>query len=143
MPAEVNMFIFEFLTLGMVSNKVHIATLPKQAILIEIASTVDQYLLESLPIIKCLPRKHLTWNVNNFIVSSEVYSPIQIVCRYLDLYTKKAIDDEDIFFDETVAKQYHRHVVGNSYNITFLKIIRRQLLLTVLWRFSLEFLLIN
>jgi len=103
--AEVNMFIFEFLTLGMVSNKVHIATLPQQAILIEIASTVDQYLLESLPIIKCLPRKHLTWNVNNFIVSSEVYSPIQIVCRYLDLYTKKAIDDEDIFFDETVAKQ--------------------------------------
>ncbi|CAG8596276.1 6964_t:CDS:10, partial [Paraglomus occultum] len=102
--AEVNMFIFEFLTLGMISNKVHIATLPKQ-VLIEIASTVDQYLLESLPIIKCLPRKHLTWNINNFIVSSEVHSPIQIVCRYLDIYTKQTIDDDDIFFDEPVAKQ--------------------------------------
>jgi hypothetical protein len=42
--AEVNMFIFEFLTLGVVSNKVDIATLPKQAVLIEIASTVEQYL---------------------------------------------------------------------------------------------------
>src|SRR5438128_8835488 len=74
-PAEVNMFIFEFLTLGIVSNKVDVATRPKQAILIEIASTAEQYLLESLPIITCLARKHLKWEINNFIISSEIHSP--------------------------------------------------------------------
>jgi hypothetical protein len=37
LSTEVSMFIFEFLTLGVVSNKVDI-TLPTQAVLIEIAS---------------------------------------------------------------------------------------------------------
>jgi len=97
-PAEVNTFIFEFLTLGIVSNKVNISSLPRQSVFIEIASTMEQYLLESLPIIKCLPRKHLTWDINRFIISSEIYNPIQVVCRYLDALMKGTVDDNDISF---------------------------------------------
>ncbi|CAG8463692.1 16813_t:CDS:10 [Gigaspora rosea] len=52
-PRDVNMFIFELLTLGMVVNSIDIAHLRNTTIFIEVASTVDQYLLKSIPIVVC------------------------------------------------------------------------------------------
>ncbi|CAG8703637.1 7531_t:CDS:1, partial [Dentiscutata heterogama] len=50
-PYDVNMFLFELLTFRVVSNGINIAFIPsKTLVFIEVASTMNQYLLNSLPI---------------------------------------------------------------------------------------------
>ncbi|CAG8784777.1 21782_t:CDS:2, partial [Dentiscutata erythropus] len=93
---EINMFLFELLTLKFVSCKVDIASLPNTPVFIEIASTILQKLLNSLPITGYLVKEHLSWNIRNLNVSSEICSPIQIVCNYLYAYDKQEIDVIDI-----------------------------------------------
>ncbi|CAG8443124.1 10027_t:CDS:10 [Scutellospora calospora] len=100
-PVDVNMFLFELLTLGVVSNNMDIAYLPDTFIFIEIASTVNQYLLKSLPITGCLRSEHLTWNIEKLMVSQEINSPIQVVCRYLLAHSTSKVDDKDIVFRST------------------------------------------
>ncbi|PKC14796.1 hypothetical protein RhiirA5_495093 [Rhizophagus irregularis] len=101
-PEDVNMFLFELLTLGMVSTNVDIACLPSSEIpthiFIEIASTAEQYLLKSLPMAGYLLSNHLTWDIKNLRISREINSPIQIVCNYLNLLDRNEIDTEEIFF---------------------------------------------
>ncbi|RGB41976.1 hypothetical protein C1646_791690 [Rhizophagus diaphanus] len=90
-PEDVNMFLFELLTLGMVSTNVDIACLPSLEtptfVFIEIASTVEYILFN-----------HLTWNIKNLSVSQEINSPIQIVCHYLGLLDCNKIDNKEIHF---------------------------------------------
>jgi hypothetical protein len=97
-PGEVNIFLFQLLTLGIVSNNSDIASLTDNNVFIEVASSFDQRLLKSLPFINCLDRPHLVWNVNRLMVSQEIHSPIQIVCNYLHLCERGGLDREDIFF---------------------------------------------
>ncbi|PKC70591.1 hypothetical protein RhiirA1_439366 [Rhizophagus irregularis] len=101
-PEDVNMFLFELLTLGMVFTDVDIACLPLSDtpihIFIEISSNTKQDLLNSLPMTRYLSFNHLTWNIKNLIVSQEIYSPIQITCNYLDLLDRNEIDSKEIFF---------------------------------------------
>ncbi|CAG8834372.1 13879_t:CDS:1, partial [Cetraspora pellucida] len=95
---EINMFLFELLTLGFVSSNVDIASLPQTTVFIEIASTVQQKLLNSLPITGYLVKEHLSWDIRRLNVSSELCSPIQIVCNYLDTYDRNEIDTKDVVF---------------------------------------------
>ncbi|CAG8547768.1 12126_t:CDS:10 [Acaulospora morrowiae] len=97
-PYEVNFFLFELLTFKVVSNGFDIVHLPDTLIFIEIASTIKHYLLDSLPIIKYLRRQNLEWNMDNLMVSRHVNSPVQIVSRYLDQYSRETIDEENIRF---------------------------------------------
>ncbi|CAJ0853279.1 18836_t:CDS:2 [Entrophospora sp. SA101] len=97
-PSEVNMFLFELLILGIVSNSVDIAILPATEIYIEVSSTTEQKLLNSMPITSYLRRKHLSWDTNNLVISQEINSPIQIVCHYLNAFDRKAIEEIDILF---------------------------------------------
>ncbi|GBB91806.1 hypothetical protein RclHR1_01920010 [Rhizophagus clarus] len=101
-PEDVNMFLFELLTLGIVSTNVDIACLPSSEIpthiFIEIASTAEQHLLKSLPIAGYLLYNHITWDIKNLKVSHEITSPIQIVCNYLNLLDRNEIDTKEIFF---------------------------------------------
>jgi hypothetical protein len=97
-PLEVNVFLFQLLTLGIISNNSNIASLPDTSIFIEIASSVDQRLFKSLPFINCLDRPHLKWNIKRLMVSQEIQSPIQVVCHYLDLYENGGLDQNDILF---------------------------------------------
>ncbi|CAG8447585.1 8222_t:CDS:10, partial [Acaulospora morrowiae] len=97
-PYEVNFFLFELLTFKVVSNGSDIVHLTDTLIFVEIASTTKHYLLDSLPIIKYLRRQDLEWNMDNLMVSQHVNSPVQIVSRYLDLYSRKIIDKENIRF---------------------------------------------
>ncbi|GBC05045.1 hypothetical protein RclHR1_00600008 [Rhizophagus clarus] len=97
-PGEVNIFLFQLITLGIVSNNSDIASRIDSNVFIEVASSFDQYLLKSLPFINCLDRPHLVWNVNRLIVSQEIHNPIQIVCNYLNLYERGELDKKDIFF---------------------------------------------
>jgi hypothetical protein len=101
-PEDVNMFLFELLTLGIVSTNVDIACLPSSEtptyMFIEIASTVEQHLLNSIPMAGYLLYNHLTWDIKNLRVSREINSPIQIVCNYLNLLDSNEIDTQEIFF---------------------------------------------
>ncbi|CAJ0628335.1 12323_t:CDS:10 [Entrophospora sp. SA101] len=97
-PTEVNMFLFELLTLGIVSNSIDIAILPITEIYIEVASTTGQHLLNSLPITSYFKRVHLSWNIQNLVISQEINSPIQIVCHYLNAFDHNALDEIDILF---------------------------------------------
>ncbi|CAG8532603.1 7300_t:CDS:10, partial [Acaulospora morrowiae] len=97
-PYEVNFFLFELLTFKVVSDGFDIVHLPETLIFIEIASTIKHYLLDSLPITKYLRRQDLQWNMDNLKVSRHVNSPVQIVSRYLDLYSRGIIDETNIRF---------------------------------------------
>ncbi|PKK68874.1 hypothetical protein RhiirC2_867041 [Rhizophagus irregularis] len=97
-PREVNIFLFQLLTLGIVSNNSDIASLIDSYVFIEVASSFDQRLLKSLPFINCLERAHLMWNTDRLMISQEIHSPIQIVCNYLHLYEREDLDRKDIFF---------------------------------------------
>ncbi|CAG8542187.1 4803_t:CDS:2, partial [Acaulospora colombiana] len=95
---EVNFFLFELLTLGIVSNDSDIVHLPKTLIYIEIASTIKQHLLDMLPLTKYLHQQEIEWNMKNLIVPFHVNSPLQVVSYYLDKYARGVLDDENIRF---------------------------------------------
>ncbi|PKB92791.1 hypothetical protein RhiirA5_508174, partial [Rhizophagus irregularis] len=101
-PGDVNMFLFELLTLGMVSTNVDIACLPSSEtpthIFIEIASTTEQYLLNSLPMTGYLLFNHISWNIKSLKASQVINSPIQVTCHYLNLLDRNDIDSKEILF---------------------------------------------
>ncbi|CAG8460377.1 17990_t:CDS:10, partial [Racocetra fulgida] len=98
-PYDVNMFLFELLTFRVVSNGINIAFIPSTTLVfIEVASTMNQYLLDSLPITGYLAKEHLTWNIRNLAISYNYNSPIQIVAKYLDAYDRDVINQENIDF---------------------------------------------
>ncbi|RHZ50618.1 hypothetical protein Glove_494g23 [Diversispora epigaea] len=96
--SDVNMFLFELLTLGFVFSDVDIACLPQTTVFIEIASTDEQRLLNSLPITSFFTKTHLSWDINNLIVSNKIHSPIQIVCHYLNAFDQATIDENNLHF---------------------------------------------
>ncbi|POG65439.1 hypothetical protein GLOIN_2v424565 [Rhizophagus irregularis DAOM 181602=DAOM 197198] len=101
-PGDVNMFLFELLTLGIVSTNVDIACLPPSEtpthIFIEIASTTEQHLLNSLPMTGYLLFNHMSWNIKSLKASQEINSPIQVTCHYLNLLDRNDIDSKEILF---------------------------------------------
>ncbi|GBC14823.1 hypothetical protein GLOIN_2v1781959 [Rhizophagus irregularis DAOM 181602=DAOM 197198] len=107
-PEDVNMFLFELLTLGIVFTNVDIACLPPSEtptyIFIEIASTTKQHLLNSLPMASYLLFNHLSWNIKNLRVSQEINSPMQVACSYLNLLDRNEIDTKETLFriDKTI-----------------------------------------
>ncbi|KAF0487085.1 e3 ubiquitin-protein ligase [Gigaspora margarita] len=98
-PNEINMFLFELSTLGCVTSNINVISLPRIPIFIEVASTIQQKLLNSLPMTSYFINEHISWNIRNLKVSSVLYSPIQIVCNYLDAFEKHELDERDIIFD--------------------------------------------
>jgi hypothetical protein len=98
-PEDVNLFLFELLTFKIVSYKDFIVSIPETFIYIEIASSVKQKLLNRLPILNFLSFKNLSWDIENFRISREITSPIQIVCHYLNLYDYGEIDKKEIQFN--------------------------------------------
>ncbi|CAG8450066.1 601_t:CDS:10, partial [Dentiscutata heterogama] len=103
-PGDVNLFLFELLSFGIVSNNADIASLPRTFIYIEIASSFQQHLLRSLPMMDYLPKHHITWNITNLIISRDINSPMQIVCRYLFALYMRQIDTKNISFIDTSTK---------------------------------------
>ncbi|GES94841.1 hypothetical protein GLOIN_2v1778799 [Rhizophagus clarus] len=98
-PEDVNLFLFELLTFKIVSYKDLIVSISETYIYIEIASSVKQKLLDRLPILRFLPFKHLSWNIENLRISQEIMNPIHIVCHYLNLYDHGEIDKKEILLN--------------------------------------------
>ncbi|CAH1761994.1 12274_t:CDS:10, partial [Entrophospora sp. SA101] len=97
-PEDVNMFLFQILMFGFVSNSIDIVQLQRTNVYIEISSSVENHLLDLLPFTSYLKRVHLDWDIKNFIVSKEIHSPIQIVCHYLNSLDLEKLDSTEISF---------------------------------------------
>ncbi|CAG8444408.1 26262_t:CDS:10 [Dentiscutata erythropus] len=100
---DVNFFLFQLLTFGIVFNEMDIVNLPDTLFFIEIASTVGQYLFESLSLIKYIRRQHIEWDLKKLIVPHHINSPIQIVSYYMDAHSRNALDDINIRLTGTEA----------------------------------------
>lgn len=98
-PVELDLFLFELIVLRYVSSGSTAYALSCNDIYIEIANTVNDTLCNSLQTITCFHRKHLQWmSYDNLHVSSEIKSPIQVVCHYLKSLNDGTVDTEDLYF---------------------------------------------
>ncbi|CAB4443920.1 unnamed protein product [Rhizophagus irregularis] len=52
-----------------------------------------------LPMLRFLPSKHLSWNIEKFKASQEIFNPLQIVCHYLKLNDYRKVDKKEILFN--------------------------------------------
>ena len=88
-------FLFQILITGAIAVGTQIYIMPSSFIYIEIANTTNNWLFDALSITKYLNfcRHNLAWeNYGRFVVSQEIGSPVQIVCRYLDVFEKGLLD---------------------------------------------------
>ena len=96
--------LFEFIVLGCLSSGTDIACRPTKKIYIEVANTVSDRLRDSLSVLSCFKRMHIKWqNYENYVVSQEVTSPVQIVCHYLQSLCNGKLDSQDIVFSGPTA----------------------------------------
>ncbi|KAF0511754.1 e3 ubiquitin-protein ligase [Gigaspora margarita] len=102
-PHDVNYFLFQLLTFGIIFNEMDIVNLPDTLFFIEIASTAGQYLLESLSLTKYIYHQHIEWDLKNLVVPHHINSPIQIVSYYMDADSRNALDNINIRLTGTEA----------------------------------------
>ena len=88
--------LFEYIFLGCFCSGTKVACLPSKYISIEVANTVQNYLVDSLIVLSSFKRKYLHWDIDNFIVSNEILSPIQTVCHYLKALEEGTLDSVDV-----------------------------------------------
>ncbi|CAG8650034.1 27430_t:CDS:10, partial [Gigaspora margarita] len=91
-PYEVNMFLFELLSLRIAKNGINLACIPST--------------------------QHLTWNIDNLIISHNYNSSTQIVARYLDVYDQNFINEIDINFtkdDEPISQERCQQLFQNYF----------------------------
>ncbi|CAG8490067.1 2405_t:CDS:10 [Cetraspora pellucida] len=97
---DLNMFLFELLSFKFVMDKPDFLSIPSTLMYIEVESTINQDLLNTIPIIGHLEKRHLAWNIDNIIIPQDVNSSIQIVARYLDAHDLDTINKVDIDLDD-------------------------------------------
>lgn len=98
-PVELDTFIFELIILRYVKAGFRAACLETKFVYIEIANTINDSLRNSLNTVMSFKREHLVWDsYDDFVVSTEINSPVQVVCQYLQCLKKGQLDKKDIVF---------------------------------------------
>ena len=98
-PLSLDTFLFEFIVVGMVSSGTEVLHNPSRVITIEVANTLKQWLLDSLPIVKCFQRVTLEWkHYQDLVVTDEITSPIQVVCQYLHAFEINTLENRELVF---------------------------------------------
>lgn len=136
--------LFEFIVLGCLSSGTDIARRPTVKIFIEVANTVSDRLRDSLSVLSCFKRMHIKWqNYENYIISQETISPVQVVCHYLQGLCHGTLDVQDVVFSgpnavsnlpavtcQTLLRNTFSANADNSFAITeiFLSVFADQLL---------------
>ena len=94
-------FLFELIVLGRVASRNHTFRLQTDHVSVEIANTSQNKLRNSLPTCRCFNRKSLGWSdFDDFIVSQELHSPVQVVCHYLKALAQSTLDTSDVILSE-------------------------------------------
>ena len=96
---ELDTFIFELIILRHVIASFKSFSLVTGCVYIEVANTINDTLRNSLNTVMGFKREHLKWeNYDDFLVSMENNSPVQVVCQYLDYLDKGILDSKDLQF---------------------------------------------
>ena len=111
-PNFVDACLFEFIILGCLCSGTKVVCLSTSHVSIEVANTVQNRLRDSLVVLSCFKREHLKWKMyENFVVSEEVLSPVQIACHYMKALNDGTLDRVDIFLTGTHAvKPLHSEI---------------------------------
>ena len=100
-PHVLDIFLFELLVLGYVSAGTTSFFLPTSNVFIEVANTVNDHLKNSLTLSTFFQQERLCWgNFDDFLISHEINSPVQVVCQYLHHLEKRTVDSTDISFTD-------------------------------------------
>jgi hypothetical protein len=94
-----NTFLFELLLTEMVTAGTSFYYLRPQLVLLEVANTASNDLVDGLPICFLFPHQHLRCTVDRVIVSQEGTSPVQVVCHYLHALSAGTLNERDLIFD--------------------------------------------
>ncbi|XP_048248430.1 uncharacterized protein LOC124132728 [Haliotis rufescens] len=98
-PFDLEKLLFQLIVLKTISHKSDLFTLVTNHVYIEIANTIDSVLRNSLQTVTFFKREHVRWqNYDNFCVSQEICSPVQVVCNFLNVYDKGEMDIVDLYF---------------------------------------------
>jgi len=98
-PLDLDLFIFQLIIMGIVSEGKHSLLRPTEHVCIEIANTINNTMCRSMSCAASFKREHLTWqNFDDFIVSRDVNSPVQIVCNYLKLLKSNTLNETELRF---------------------------------------------
>ena len=96
-PYLFDTFMFELLVMGSVSGGTHMFALQSEMIVIEVANSPQNMLMDSLIVCSNFKRVNLKWqHFQNFLVSKELNSPVQTVCIYLQALADNTLDKKDI-----------------------------------------------
>ncbi|XP_060586935.1 E3 ubiquitin-protein ligase rnf213-beta-like, partial [Ruditapes philippinarum] len=99
-PKELDTFLFELLILRYVSAGRISVALRTEYVVLEIANTINESLRNSLQTALLFSREHLIWKkFDDFLVSKEIQSPVQIVCKYLSFNDIGCLDRKNINLD--------------------------------------------
>jgi len=101
-PLLLNAFLFELLVLGSVSSgsSTFRLTDPESDqmpwIYVEIANTLKDNLVNSLPFCSYLDTKDLGWSLERLVASPDPGSHIQLVCNYLEAFERETLPSQDV-----------------------------------------------
>lgn len=100
-PKSLDTLLFELLILGYASAGRECVALKTNYVYIEIANTINETLKNSLPTTMLFSREHIQWQkFNDFVVSKEVNSSVQMSCKYFDYLEKGYLDRRDLNMNE-------------------------------------------
>lgn len=138
-PEEVDIFLFELLTLGYVSISSQSYVLPKTFIALEITTYPNEVLIDCLPFLMCFSEKRLKWeDYANYKCQLVRNSPGQVVCAYLkkleenDLNTDIDMSQTSLLNEEqckTLLRKYFPFFKGINFTTVavFLSVLGNQL----------------
>ncbi|KAL3853048.1 hypothetical protein ACJMK2_016631, partial [Sinanodonta woodiana] len=103
---ELDTLLFELFILHYVSAYTTSVFLCTSLVCVEIANTMNNTLSNSLHIATSFKRKHIRWEgFKSFQVSSDLHSPVQVVCHYLNAVEDGTLEKKDVIFKGTKASR--------------------------------------
>ncbi|KAJ4460556.1 putative E3 ubiquitin-protein ligase [Paratrimastix pyriformis] len=97
-PEVLNMLLFQLLVVGMVSSGASFFYRPPNPIYMEVASTPGGSLAAQLQIHTYFEILPLGFDMDHFVASQELLSPVQVVCNYLLASDEGRLLTEDLLF---------------------------------------------
>ena len=98
-PVDLDTFLFELIILGYVTAGFSAVSLATGHVFIEVGNTINDSVRNSLDTAMYFKRQHLIWqNYDDFQVSMEINSPVQVVCQFLYGIQTGTLDKTDVLF---------------------------------------------
>ena len=125
--------IFELVTVCCIHSATTIFHLSSKIIFIEMSNSANDPKLHGF-IVSLLPMKYISWeNYNNFLITDEIDSDLQVVCNYLssyyckinsDVYFSKLDRDEVKFqkLNPEICRTLLRQAFGDMKEMTFINV---------------------